>query len=646
MTNARGLIIHIEDEPGMSELVFEILEGEGWTVKSALTGREGLRLLLECEADLLLLDYALPDMLGTVLIDELISRGGKPPPFVVTTGMGDEQLAVKMMKRGAADYLVKDGRFLEQLATVVHRVANETALARRLAKSELQLQFLAQHSTDILTIADARAVPRYLSPAAETLTGYSAEELKGPLTELVHPDDQQSVVAFWKRIVSEPGRAERTSFRALHKNGTVIWLEAVVKNQLEDPALEGVIATVRDITERKAAEQQRLEMERRLLHSQKLESLGVLAGGIAHDFNNLLAAVVGNLDLALSDLGTHTEAYLSVDLALKASQRAAELTRQMLAYSGRGAFAVESVDISTLVLDNTQLFDVSVGRNIALLTDVPSGLPAVQADRSQLQQVVMNLLTNASEAIGARNGIIQLRTGVVTLEECELRKSLVEPRSAPGSFVFLSVKDNGCGMSVAVKERLFDPFYTTKRTGRGLGMAAVLGIVRGHHGALFVDSEVGQGTTIQVLFPAEALATSDGVSVVTAPVATTSGGFGATVLVVDDDAAVRSMAARLFRHLGCTPIEASGGREALKVFETDRQVDAIFMDLTMPDMGGLETLSELKRRATCPPVVLCSGFGEGAYSDGIECSGADAFLKKPYRLAELRQVLERVLSRA
>src|SRR5512133_972792 len=411
MTQSRGLVLHVEDEPGMIELVREALAADGWELRAAATGARGLELLATESIQILLLDYALPDMLGTQFLERANEGVKQLPPFVVTTGVGSESIAVEMMKRGAADYLTKDSRFLGQIASVVRRVAHESDLAQRLEKTELQLRFLVQHLPDILTIASRDGFPRYLSAAAQTVTGYSAEELPEDLRTLVHAEDATLVQSWWSEVIASPEATARATFRLIRKDGFIVWLEAVAQNQLDNPALQGVIINARDITGRKRAEQERLQMQSQLLHSQKLESLGVLAGGIAHDFNNLLAVILGNLDLAVTCLPESSDAQEPVVAALKAAQHASHLTRQMLAYSGRGTFAAESVNLSTLVQENLQIFSISVSRNVVLTTNIAANIAPVLGSPGQLQQVVMNLLTNASEANGDSPGRITLSTG-------------------------------------------------------------------------------------------------------------------------------------------------------------------------------------------------------------------------------------------
>ena len=273
---------------------------------------------------------------------------------------------------------------------------------------------------------------------------------------------------------------------------------------LRDGGPVGMRAILVDITECKRAEEQRIDMQRRQLHAQKLQSLGVLASGIAHDFNNLLMAMAGNLELALLNLPEPSAGRSSIEQAVKACDCARDLTRQMLAYSGEGKRISRTLDLSALVERNAHLFRAAIAKTVAVEQELRQGLPPIEADAAQAQQVVMNLVTNASEALGQKPGVIRLRTGVRDCDPEALSLSRTEEPLPAGAYVFVEVADTGCGMSEQTRQRMFEPFFTTKSTGRGLGMAGLLGIVRSHKGAVFVDSEQGRGTTVQVLFPAGA----------------------------------------------------------------------------------------------------------------------------------------------
>jgi len=401
----------------------------------------------------------------------------------------------------------------------------------------------------------------------------------------------------------------------------------------------------RDITERKRAEVERLEMERRLLHAQKLESLGVMAGGIAHDFNNLLMAIMGNLDLTLLDLPSDCRARTCVEQAYKASRRAGELTSQMLAYSGKGHLRPSPMDLSDEVRKNAQLFRAAIARTITLEVALSSRPATVEADPGQIQQVVMNLITNASEAIGQNPGGIAITTGTMDCDDECLSRSCLDEKPPPGRFAYIEVSDTGCGMDEKTRQRLFDPFFTTKFTGRGLGMSAVMGIVRGHRGAILVESEVGWGTTVRVLFPAcePPVSTAPELPAAAAEEPPMMG----SVLVVDDEHGIREPCMAHVERLGFHAVGAADGEEALRLFqENAKEFVCVLLDLTMPRMSGLTAYQELKRIRPDVPVILCSGYGEEDATNRFAGQKLAGFLHKPYTLEELKQSLTRALNTA
>jgi len=402
------------------------------------------------------------------------------------------------------------------------------------------------------------------------------------------------------------------------------------------------IVVNQDITRRRRDEAERKEIEARMQHAQRLESLGVLAGGIAHDFNNLLTGILGYADLALLELPEDSPARELIGSALTGAQRAAELTRQMLAYSGKGKFVVQSLNVSRVIEEMGHLLHVSISKKCALRYEFAPELPSVEADAAQLRQVIMNLITNASEAIGDRPGTITVHTGTRICDRAWLAGTYVDEGLPEGSYVYLEVSDTGCGMSAPTRARIFDPFFTTKSTGRGLGLSAVLGIVRGHRGALTVRSEPDAGTTFTVLFPAstrEARLMPAGTE--RAAPWTARG----TVLVVDDEEGVRRIAAGMLRRMGFTVITAAGGREALRlVREPTAQFVMVLLDLTMPDMDGEETLREMHRVSPGLPVVLSSGYNQQSLTSRVVEQGLAGFLPKPYHFEELVTAVRRALA--
>jgi signal transduction histidine kinase len=319
-----------------------------------------------------------------------------------------------------------------------------------------------------------------------------------------------------------------------------ICLEVTISPLEEGPDLAyGRLVLLRDITARKRSERERLEMERKLLQSQKMESIGVLAGGIAHDFNNLLMVIQGSLELTLLDLPPESVLRSFLDRAARAADRAADLTRQILDYSGRGRTVLADLDVSRIVAEKAELIRASIPKTVSLELDLAAVLPRIRADAAQIKQLVVNLIINAAEAIDGKTGVISVGTGAGDCDQAGLKQNLTGEALAPGRFVFLRVSDNGCGMDAETRQRLFDPFFTTKATGRGLGMSAVLGIVRGCKGALFLDTDPGRGTTVRILFPVPETEHAVGAAAEDAQTALAAGGppnrGPGLLLVVDDE---------------------------------------------------------------------------------------------------------------
>ena len=403
----------------------------------------------------------------------------------------------------------------------------------------------------------------------------------------------------------------------------------------------GVIGTLHDITERKKAEEERARLEAQVQHAQKLESLGIMAGGIAHDFNNLLTSILGYADLALLQLSRVSPARENVERIETAAARAADLTRQLLAYSGRGQFVVEPVMVPEVIEEMTHLLEVSISRKCEIRYTFDKGLPAVEADVTQLRQVIMNVVINASEAIGDQGGVIALGVSAhhrdrAFLSECYLGETLPE-----GIYVSLDVADTGCGMTEDVKMKLFDPFFSTKFTGRGLGLAAALGIVRGHKGAIRVVSAPGRGTTFTILFPASPRSAREAGT--PAGSAETLRG-GGTILVVDDEEMVRGLVKAMLEVLGFKVLTASDGIEGVELFKMHAPaIRAVLLDLTMPRMDGEATFHELRAVRGDVRVVLSSGYNRQDATSRFAGKGLAGFIQKPYRLRELKDVLVQIL---
>jgi signal transduction histidine kinase/CheY-like chemotaxis protein len=410
--------------------------------------------------------------------------------------------------------------------------------------------------------------------------------------------------------------------------------------------LIGTVGCARDVTQEMRLETERVQAEtehqrllERMREAQRLESLGVLAGGIAHDFNNILMAILGNAELAQIGLPADSPATDSLKEIEKASARAAELCRQMLAYAGKERLVMERVDLSSIAARTAKLLKASLPKKITLDFTLTEDLPRIEADISQIQQVVVNLVTNAAEAIGSGVGAISVRTGAIRCDEECLGKGVVHDGLAAGSYVFVEVADDGPGFDEATQAKLFDPFFTTKFTGRGLGLPAVLGIVRSHGGTILVDSEVGRGSRLQVLLPALGAAEPGSeASEQRKPPASR------TVLFVDDEAPVRKVGGDMLRFLGYEVISASSCEDAERQLEGERErIACVLLDLTMPEKNGEECLQGLQ--ALCPGVrvVIVSGHDERQVAERLAGRGVTGFLQKPFNLARLRETLQQAL---
>ncbi len=472
--------------------------------------------------------------------------------------------------------------------------------------------------------------------------GYGYEEALavevGGLSEGKPPYSKVEVVEKISKAVSEGPQVYEWLSRK--KSGELFWSEVSLKKIASDDN-DRFIAVVRDISERKRAEEERMHVEKQLLNSQKLESLGVMAGGIAHDFNNLLAVIIGHCSMAKlrpQEAGNH------ITPIETAAARAAELCRQMLAYAGKTHIVKTRIDFAALVDEMAILVKSSIGQNAELKLCCSADIPAVLGDASQLSQVVMNLIINAAEAIGEKHGEIR-----VSLSKTEVNSDQSDDKDhqgkaiAPGWYACLEVTDNGCGMDDETIRRIFEPFYTTKFTGRGLGMSAVLGIITAHNGALQLFSRQGQGTSFRVYLPVQADVSCEDKSRMQAAPPVPWKGTG-TVLLVEDEEQILHLAKEMLEELGFTVITASNGREGLQMYhENAFDIGLVITDMGMPVMNGYEMFRELKSIRADLPIIVSSGFGDADVTSRIALEDIAGLIGKPYSYDQLREVLKSVV---
>ncbi|MCK6563183.1 MAG: PAS domain S-box protein [Dehalococcoidia bacterium] len=592
--------------------------------------------------------------------EEMVGMTFEPitPPELREEAAGFSQRALRgEIVRAETERLTKDGRRIAitfslftmpgpdgapaALGIVIHDVSDRKRADAALRESEERYRLLVDTSPYGIAVHQDGLIVFANAAGARLLGANSPEELKGmDIREVLDPVSREIALDRIARMLGgEKGLfpVEQTYVRL---DGTTVTVEVTAAPFIHEgrPAVH-VVAL--DITARKKAEAERQHMEAQIQHTQKLESLGVLAGGIAHDFNNLLAGIIGNAGLALNELPPGSAARDTVRDIESAGLRAAELTRQLLAYAGRARFTVEPVNLDGLVNEMAHLLEVSISKKARLVYDFAPGLPAVEGDATQLRQVVMNLITNASDAIGDSPGTITIKTGAMEATREDLLRSYVDGDLPPGTYAFVEVSDTGSGMDQATMDRIFEPFFTTKFTGRGLGMAAVLGIIRSHRGAIIVASEPGRGSTFRVLIPA-----ADGVEAAPVPEAAPAVVTldGSRALVVDDDDAVRRLTARVLERAGAKVTVAQDGHEAVRLFRAHPgDFDFVVLDLTMPGMDGAETFRVLRAIDPAVRVVLSSGYGEEESLARLESTGAAGFIQKPYRPAELLEMLEKVI---
>lgn len=482
-----------------------------------------------------------------------------------------------------------------------------------------KLHAIVESSEDAIISKGLDGVIQSWNYAAERIFGYTSEEMVGrTMRPLLPPDRVQEESGIIERI-RYGGNVKHFETVRVRKDGKHITVSLTISPIYDEAGkVVGASHIARDITEQK-------HMEEQMRQTQKLESLGVLAGGLAHDFNNLLTGIMGNASLSMEDLENPVSLREHIGEILMSSERAALLVRQMLAYAGKGRYLIEPIDVSQQITEIVALIRTSIPRSVQLVLQLDSDPPRVDADRSQLHQLIMNLAINAAEAIGEQPGTVTITTSHTRIND--------------EGQVVLTITDTGCGMDEATKSQMFDPFFTTKFTGRGLGLAAVMGIIRTHRGSISVDSAPGKGTTVAVVLPASTAVTPAAAAV--EPVELRGSGH---ILVVDDEDLVRNLAKFTLERYGYTTELASNGEEGLNIFSArPGEFAAVILDLTMPVMGGEEMLTHVRRIRPDVPVVLSSGFSEIDALRRFHDRGLAGFLQKPYTATALARKLKQAL---
>ena len=641
-------IMVVDDDDAVRRSLARAFRAHGYQVTEAGTLGEARRQVAATHFDLVLLDYYLPDGSCEEVFDEL--RGPTHRTTVlVMTGDTDPMLPVRLLGKGADAYLRKpfDAAFAVELARKSRRQRSllriETILearTRELNASEGRYRTLFETIPDIVLVTDERGRVAEINPDGLRALDCEASEVLGRrLVEFAEPHRVKEL-SRWLDAV-EVGGVSSLETDLVERSGTPFPVE-LTGRRIEYHGAAAILVVGRDLTERRKNEEEQRRLERQMQHAQRLESLGVLAGGVAHDFNNLLVGILGNASLALMDLSDDSPLHEAVTQIELAARRAAELTQQILAFAGKGRTDTQEVNLSGLVREMGQLLEPAVSKKAHISYVLPDSLPAVKGDPGQIRQVVMNLIINASDALGGKPGTISVGTS-----ECEVAPAggpelVGDGVLEPGRYVALRVEDTGCGMTPETVARIFEPFFTTKFTGRGLGLAATLGIVRSHGGGISVTSRSGEGTTMTVLLPPSQSVASDPDS------GKRSGGpkwtGGGTVLVVDDEPSVRKLARAALSRSGFTVVEAENGAEGVVMaLDPAGDVDVVVLDLTMPEMDGIEALAAIRARDPELPVLISSGYPPEEVVLEREPGEPTGFLKKPYGPMELLDAVSGLL---
>ncbi len=604
MTIGKPRILNVDDNEACRYAVTRVLELAGFAVDEAGNGEDALRMVRVKHFDLVLLDINLPDIKGFEVCRRLkmAPETSDIPVMHMTASYARGTDLAFGLDAGADAYLIEPVEPEVLIATIraVLRARHAEDMARISAR-EWETTFNTIRDGVAMVDVDGRI--QRVNSSMTRLLGKDRSELAGV-----------DCTTLWGSLPAE--RQPFTRALANHRRETVEleydgrWLNIAVDPIVdEEGKAAGAVHIVSDVTSQR-------QLEGQFREAQKFETVGTLAGGVAHDFNNLLTSILGNASLVLGDLDPGHPFHGRLQDVVRASQRAADLTRQLLAYSGKGRHFLQKLELSSAIRDMASLIEAAVPKKITLEWRLAPHLPEIEADRNQVQQIVMNLVSNATEAIGEGAGSIKISAGC-------------DDEGSP----YLEVSDDGCGMDAETRARIFDPFFTTKFTGRGLGLAAVSGIARGHKAAIQVTSSPGQGSAFRVTFPCEVQA-----GIVAATAAARD--FKTTVLVVDDEDMVRRIAKASLEIRGYRVLLANNGLEAIQMVEQHAEIAVVLLDLTMPVMGGEEAIDRIVAARPGVQVIVSTGYGQREATARFRRKHVQGFLQKPYTSKQLGDKIE------
>jgi len=535
----------------------------------------------------------------------------------------------------------KDGS-IKGIVAILRDLSERRKMENDLRNSEKRFRELAELLPEIVYEMDNNGILTFVNEEAYNITGYTREDIENGFAAvtLLVPEDRAKALEAIKKVMVGHENVPHHEYRAMRKDGTTFPVITRYSNIVRNGKIEGIRGIFFDLSEQKRAEEKQRELEKHLVQTRHLESLAQLAGGLAHDFNNLLTGILGNASLAKIDIPEDNPSYENLYDIEQAAESASLLVKRMLAYSGKGAFSFEQEDLSAIVKQSVMKFRPSLQHTIKLNVTLDDNLPPSLIDQVQFEQLINSLLVNASEAIESL-GTISVRTGLMHFSQSQLNKMYMTQILKEGEYLYLEVEDDGKGFSVDDYERIFDPFYSTKFLGRGMGLAAVLGIVRGHGGAISVVSDPGEGSLFRVLFaPFKDKHEEDSEEI--------SGkalNNHRTILVVDDEPLVLRLASKTFERAGYSVITATDGVEAVDIYkEHYQEISAILLDMTMPNKSGTETFNEMLAIDQSAKIILASGHTEEEIIKVFPTDKLSVFIHKPFKPPELLKVMEDFLA--
>ena len=560
----------------------------------------------------------------------------------LTTAEGYNIGTICVMNTEPREITERETRFLELLSRLAinelerHRNATELKLAKEhLQTNQQHYHTLAEFSPVGIFRSDASGQCIYVNNRALDMTGIPMSELTGNgYLEAIHPDDRERVQRQYYRCL-QSGEPFVASHRNIKPDGEVVRFVTQARPEMDSKGdIAGLVGTLTDVTEQRA-------LEKRIQEAQKFESLALLAGGVAHDFNNLLLGIMGNASL-LQSSSAELENQKHLVNILKASQRASDLCSQMLAYAGKGRLSIEVFDLNDLLQETADLLRVNLSANCDLLIKPCLHLPGLRGDKTQMQQVLMNLITNASDAIGDEPGSIELFTEVVEVIDADLEYDFTDREDSNGPFLCVQVKDTGSGIPEDRMSQIFDPFYTTKEVGHGLGMAAILGIVKAHGGGIKLRSKVGKGTCITLCFPASVEPVVERKPEGQPGCEKMSG----TILIADDDEVAIQILIETLENSGFNILSAADGEQAIETYQSHRdEISLIVLDMKMPKLDGRDACRRLRELSFQGPILFTSGYHEHELNRhaGEPGYGQVDFLRKPFLPNDLQEAVSRLL---